>query len=326
MTALERYIRLEAAGRWRESEGAPWREVLVSFGNSTLVLSDFSEKPLTHWSLAAIEKVAEVEGTALFAADAGTDEMIEMSDPQMIEAIGEVSQMARAAARPAPPRRGLRWPILGALALVAVLGALAWWGPGLARDYARGLVSPEQERLLSRRIMDGLSVAPCAGPEGRGARALLERRLNLRLRVMPWSQPRLARLPDGTVLLSRGLVETARSAEEIAGWAVLAGAGGDDSPLDSWIAESGVAQLLRFLAMAEVPDAAIARMRELLRVQAIPTGPDAVAEASAALAQAGIDPRPFAARNAAAPPVLPETMQPVFAKDRDWVALQNICS
>ena len=294
-------------------------------GNATLVLSDFSEQPLTHWSLAAVEKVAEVEGVALFAADAGTEEMIEMSDPQMIEAIGEVTEMARAAARPAPPRRGLRWPVLGGLTLAALLGALAWWGPGLARDYARGLVSPEQERLLSTRIMGGLNVTPCRAPEGRAALALLERRLDLRLRVMPWSQPRLARLPDGTVLLSRDVVETARSAEEVAGWAALAAAGRHDSPLDRWIDGVGMPELMRFLALAEVPDAGIARMRELLRVQAVPTGPDAVAAAGVSLAEAEIDPRPFAARNAAAPPALPETMRPVYAKDRDWVALQNIC-
>jgi hypothetical protein len=324
MTALERYIRLESGGRWRESEGAPWREVLVSFGNATLVLSDFSEEPLTHWSLAAVEKVAEVEGVALFAADGGTAEMVEISDPQMIEAIDEVSQMARAAARPAPRRPGLRWPVLGVLA-AAALGALGWWGPGLARDYARGLVSAEQERLLSARIMGGLDAAPCTGPEGRAARVMLERRLDLRLRIMPWSQPRLARLPDGTVLLSREVVETARSAEEVAGWAALAAAGAHDSPLDRWIAEVGVPDLLRFLASAEVPEAGIARMRELLRVQTIPTDPGAVAAAGATLVRADIDPRPFAARNAAAPPALPEAPQPVFAKDRDWVALQNIC-
>ena len=326
MTALERYIRLEAAGRWRESAGAPWREVVVSFGNATLVLSDFSEKPLTHWSLAAVEKLAEVEGTALFAADAGTDEMVEISDPQMIEAIAEVSRMARTASRPAPPRPGLRWPVLGTLALLAVLGALVWWGPGVAREYARGLVSSEQEEFLSKRIMTGLGVAPCTGPEGRVARVLLERRLNLRLRVMPWSKPRLARLPDGTVLLSREVVETALSAEEVAGWAVLTAASTQDSPLDQWIAEVGMPDLVRFLASAEVPEAGIARMRELLRVQSIPAGPEAVADAGAALVRANIDPRPFAARNAAAPPALPDTPQPVLAKDRDWVALQNICS
>lgn len=323
MTALDRYIRLEAAGRWREFEGAPWREVLVSFGNATLVLSDFAEQPLTHWSLAAVEKVAEVEGVVLFAADGGTAEMVEISDPQMIEAIEEVSQMARAAARPAPRRPGLRWPVLGALALAA-MGALAWWGPGLARDHARGLVSPEQERVTSARIMSRLDVRPCTGLEGRAARALLERRLGLRLRVMPWSQPRMARLPDGTVLLSRNLVETAWSAEEVAGWAVLA-AGADGSPLDRWIAELGVPDLLRFLASAEVPEAGIARMRDLLRVQAPPADIPAVAAAATALAQADIDPRPFATRNAAAPPALPEAPVPVLARDRDWVALQNIC-
>ena len=63
MTALAQYRRLEAVGQWRESEGAPPREVIVSFGQATLVFSDpGSEAPLTHWSLPAIINLTPAPG------------------------------------------------------------------------------------------------------------------------------------------------------------------------------------------------------------------------------------------------------------------------
>ena len=57
MTALERYVRREAIGVWRERLEAPPREVVVSFGNSTLVLKDLAERPLGHWALAGVTVV-----------------------------------------------------------------------------------------------------------------------------------------------------------------------------------------------------------------------------------------------------------------------------
>ena len=54
MTALDRYVRLEAVGLWREAPGAPPREVVVSFGNATLLLTDLEERPLGHWALAGV--------------------------------------------------------------------------------------------------------------------------------------------------------------------------------------------------------------------------------------------------------------------------------
>ncbi len=43
-TALDRYLRLEATGFWREAPGAQPREVIVSFGRTTLLLSDLEER------------------------------------------------------------------------------------------------------------------------------------------------------------------------------------------------------------------------------------------------------------------------------------------
>ena len=56
MTALQKYERLEATGLWRETPDGQRREVVVSIGDATLVISDLNDTALTHWSLAAVER------------------------------------------------------------------------------------------------------------------------------------------------------------------------------------------------------------------------------------------------------------------------------
>ena len=49
MTALTEFQRLECTGLWREAPEAQKREVIVSFGDATLVLSEArSQRALTH--------------------------------------------------------------------------------------------------------------------------------------------------------------------------------------------------------------------------------------------------------------------------------------
>ena len=49
MTAIKEFERLESLGLWRDSKDSQRREVIVSFGESTLVLSDINNRPITHW-------------------------------------------------------------------------------------------------------------------------------------------------------------------------------------------------------------------------------------------------------------------------------------
>ena len=56
-TALTEYARLESGGLWKAGPDAQRREVVVSFGEATLVLSDTAGRPLTHWSLPAVERL-----------------------------------------------------------------------------------------------------------------------------------------------------------------------------------------------------------------------------------------------------------------------------
>ena len=94
-TALRQFQRLEAPGSWRPAPNAQLREVVVSIGEATLILSDpKSDAPLTHWSLPAIQRVNPGATPAVYtpvttAEDAGY-ETLEIDDRWMIDAINRV--------------------------------------------------------------------------------------------------------------------------------------------------------------------------------------------------------------------------------------------
>lgn len=54
MTALKEYERLESGGLWRMTPQDQRRDVIVSFGDATLVISDSANRALSHWSLAVL--------------------------------------------------------------------------------------------------------------------------------------------------------------------------------------------------------------------------------------------------------------------------------
>ena len=95
MTALKKYERLESLGLWRESISEQRREVIVSFGAASLVLSDANGKPLAHWSLAAVRTLNSGEMPTVYSPDRNSGELLEIEDEAMIDAIFEVRKSIR---------------------------------------------------------------------------------------------------------------------------------------------------------------------------------------------------------------------------------------
>lgn len=267
----------------------------MSFGNASLVLSDFKDHPLTHWSLAAVEIVETTATTTRYSADPSSDEVLELVDDEMIQAIATVTATARIRNQPRR-RRGLRWRLLLTLALLAI-SAAALWGPDALRARALALVSPEQAHLISINIRTALGNPPCDAPDGTRALAIIGDRLGVEVIVMPWERPPVAALPDGTVLLSRQTVEAAPSAQHVAGWVALGQSlAPQNTPLAHWLADRSLPDILRFLTSGQIEPRDTRRMARALRN------------------------RPFA-------PSTPEpTAAPILTTDHQWVALQNICS
>ncbi len=360
MTALDRYQRLESTGLWQPppesaapltgeapsphgqtgTPGKPQRrEVIVSFGKATLVLSDKGGRALTHWSLAAIDRLNPGLAPALFSPDGGSSETLEIDDPDMIDAIEKVrAAIRRRHPHPGRLRRMLLW---GALAVVLAL-AVFWLPDALIRKTA-SIVPPAKRAEIGQALLDDIARiagTPCTSPFGNSALAALSRRLALpgeplpRIVVVPDGVATSAHLPGGIILLNRALIEEHETPDVPAGFVIaeqLRMQARD--PLLELLDTVGLRPTLRLLTTGDLDDATLAGYVEslLTRPQA-PVAPlrlldrfarlgvritpyafalDITGETTLGLIEAD----PFRSR----PPDVP------VLDDDTWVSLQGIC-
>ena len=339
MTALARYQRLEASGIWRRAPGAQRREVVVSFGDATLVLSDpRSETPLSHWSLPAVTRRNPGHLPALYSPDvASTDEELEVADPDMIGAIEQV-HAAIAAAR---PRRGR---LRGTLTLLIVAGVTAlavWWLPGAARQHAARIAPPAQRAEIGRMVLADLvrtTGTPCRRPTGEVVAERLAQRVlppGGRIVVLPDATTGAIALPGGLIVIGRDLLRADRGGQDVAIGHILAAdvAADHTDPLVQVLQYAGVGAAVELLTTGLLPGTAVTGYGDsLLAARNGPAPEDALLDRFAA---AGLSSEPYArdmdpsgeatlALIEADPyrVCLPE--HPVLSAE-EWTALRAIC-
>lgn len=335
MTALRKYARIEASGLWRTTPDVQRREVIVSIGDATLVITDLKDQALAHWSLAAIERANIGVRPAIYHPDGDPGETLELSDAEgeMIDAI-ETLRRAIDKTRPKPGR--LRW--VGMLISLAVVAGFAiFWLPGAMRDHTLTVV-PDVKRAsigaaLLKRI-ERVSGPVCADPNGQAALARLAGRLKAgKLSVVPdMPQPSL-HLPGGVIILSRSVIEDYEEPDVAAGYVLteMTNRSAAD-PLRDLLGIVGIRENFRLLTTGDVSDAALDRYAEHLMAH-----PPAVPGTAAHLAQfeaAALRSTPYAY----AVDITGETVltliegdpmngrltEPLLS-DADWLRLQNIC-
>jgi len=335
MTALERYARLECPGLWRPGPEAQRRDVVVSFGDASLVISDTGGRALSHWSLAAVARVNPGEAPALFTPSAEATELLEVGDDTMVEAIETVRRVV-ARARP----RGGRLRGAATLALSAGLVALAiWWVPGALVRHAVTILPPTSRAEIGTALaasVERLSGPPCEGPRAGRALAAATARLApampagvalSRLAVVPDALEGALMLPGGTMLIGRPVVEDHETPDVLAGHVLAEGI-----RAASLLHDAGAAATLRLMTTGRLPEAALARHAEA-RLTA-PPAPVDPAPLLAAFAASGLPSTPYAyARDVTGETVLHllegdpmrgRTAEPLMS-DGDWVALQSVC-
>jgi hypothetical protein len=339
MTALKKYQRLECGGLWRETPHDQRREVLVRFGDATLVLSDpKTGTALSHWSLPAIERINRGEEPPVFAPGTDAGESLELTDPDMIAALGTVRQAVQAAtARPGRLRGGL---LIGTAA--AVILAAALWLPGALVRHTASVVPLAQRAEIGQRALDDLARVTgtnCRSQLGLQALAALSERVfgpldTPILYVMPEGVDRPLNLPGDVIILPRRLVEQANGPEAVAGAALVERlrARARD-PIIPLLEFAGLRETFRLLTTAELPDAALAGYGEAALRQAPLPVPDGTLVAAFETAQIplapyalAIDPGQAAAAALAAKDPFKGLSETPLISDEAWLALQGICS
>lgn len=339
MTALTDFQRLEAQGSWRAAPDAPPREVVVSVGDATLVLSDPSnDRPLSHWSLPAVVQLNPGAMPAVYAPGLeGADETLQIDDPLMIQAIARV-QGAVAVHRSRTGR--LRSGLL-VLAILGVLGWLVLWLPGALVAHAARIAPPAQARDIGESILADLEKttgAVCARASGQ---AVLDHLAPMLLdagdviRVVPGPLGGARRLPGGLYVIGSDLLQTVPGPEVAAAHLVAARLATDDADLrHAAIAHAGVLASLRLMTLGHLSRDGMAGWGAMILQQPVARPPET--DLLAALAERQIPAEPYARS------IDPtgQTVQPLIngdpfrdtpparplLNDEQWLALQQICA
>lgn len=340
MTALQEYQRLEASALWRPSPEEQRREVILSIGEATLVISDLQDRPLTHWSLAAIARANPDETPAIYHPEGDPSETLEIAadEAAMIAAI-EKLRTAVERRRLHPGRlRGVG--LIASLSLVVAVGL--FWLPGAMRNHTLSLVPDAKREDLGRALMTHLERVtglPCIESEGLQVLQKLSARLpeasgqRNALIVFRSGVRDTVRLPGRILLIGRNLVEDHDEPDVLAGYIIAEQLRAEASdPLDRLLRWGGVMTSFRLLTTGTLPDdtlrayaetlltappapltqEVLAQGFERLSVRAAPYAyaVDPTGERTLPLIEAG----PFAATPA----------QPLLS-DGDWLRLQAIC-
>lgn len=339
MTALHEYQRFEASGLWRASMEAQRVDVIISIGEATLTISDPRGNPLTHWSLAALERANPGQRPALFFPNGDPDETLEVTSDE-VEMIKAIEKLRSAVDRGRPHPGRLRLISFGAS--LAAVGALVFlWLPGALRQHAVKVV-PDVTRAdigaALRRQMEGVTGTGCQTPEGLDALRRLSSRLPTpdgpgSFDIMRNGVRGAIALPGGAMILDRTLVEDHESPDVLAGYVVAAHLRAAlHDPLADLLDYGSAFDTIRLLTTGDLSDKLLSRYAEHVLLSKAPDlsndallngfkswsvrstpyayAVDPTGETTLGLIEAD----PFA--KAIAPPLL---------NDADWLQLQSIC-
>lgn len=340
MTALSEFDRLEATGLWRADTMAQRREVIVSLGHATLMLKDTSDRALTHWSLAAVERLNPGKLPAIYHPDGDSDEVLELGvDAQ--EMVDAIEKLRKAVARSRPSQGRLRFA-LSSLVLGGVVALSVFWLPGALREHTLRVVPEVKRDAIGLSLIDEISRLtgpPCRASASAPALRMLARRVLGEPRaadviVLRGSgAPPSTHLPGGFVLLSRAVMEDSTSPESAAGFVLSEEVRAQArDPLEQLLKHAGFWATARLLTTGHLPQSAIEGYApELLQAAPPPVLVDAMAQA---FETAEISLRSYAyAVDITGESVVSlieadrlkgQDTRPVMA-DNDWLRLQAIC-
>ena len=332
MTALDQYERLESGGLWRENADAQRRDVLVSFGNATLVIADNAARPLTHWSLPAIVRLNEGERPAVFAPDEDAVETLEIDDGTMIDAIEKVRR-SLLSARPKPGR--LRHILTAAVAvLIVCLGV--FWFPNAVREQTLAVVPQSKRAEMGAIILGQLQsdLGPrCETPKGLQALKALDMRFfgpdsSAQVIVLPSSIGDAVALPGQIIVLDQARVETSDDPATVAGYVLAAYAlAQEKDPLGPVVDHAGLQPTLQLLTTGELSRSSLeSYAKTLIDVPQEISLVDGL-ETSFDLAQVPLAPliKDLVARGQSIEIQGETGSGQSILSDSGWVALQGIC-
>ncbi len=270
MVALKKYDRLEATGLWRESVDAQRKEVIVSVGDMSLVISDLQDRPLAHWSIAAVHRANPGAFPALFHPDGDPDETLELADSEH-EMIAAIEKLRKAIHRASPHPGRLRG-LAVVTSIAAVVAGAVFWLPDALRLHVTSVVPPLNRIVIGQDLMNQMTpfTGPtCSEPVADEALKRLARRVQVKeIYVVPGGVRGTASLPGGGVLLARDILEDHEDPAVAAGFVAAEALRAQTiDPLEQLLATGGFWASFRLLTTGQLTDETMRSHAERLSKQ-----------------------------------------------------------
>ncbi|QIE40568.1 hypothetical protein G5B39_00395 [Rhodobacteraceae bacterium SC52] len=331
MTVLSKYERLECAGIWHPAPDAQRQDVFVSLGKATLVIKDANDTALAHWSLPAVHRINPGERPALYTPGADADELLELDDESMIEAVRIVGRaLGKARAHPGRLRRGIFM-----VSAVALVGLSVWWLPGAVTRHTADLMPGGLRGEIGQRLLRELipyAGQPCTSRSGTQALTMLHNRLlsepGWSVVIVPGGPAVSAHLPGRIIMLRKDVIEE-QNTPQLAAGLILAEAAlaTDQDPILALIQSAGLPATFQLLTQGAVSDETLqAYAAKILTEPPAPLPPEAL---SAQFAELGIPMAPYAAATGQTiGQTVTEKSDPSarpLLSDATWLKLRSIC-
>ena len=338
MTALTEFSRLESGGLWRASPDNQRREVTVSLGNATLVILDSADRPLTHWSLPAVERMNAGERPALYTPAADGTETLEISDDLMISAMEKVRKTVNSRRyRPGRLRN------LGLLVTTAIMmGITVFWLPNALIREAQNVVPSVQRAEIGATLLghiQRITGQTCRNPLGTQALEVLHTRAlgpdaGGQVFVVPSGPDTAIYLPGGLIVINRDLIEDTEDPSAVGGHIIAAAAQlRIQDPLEALLKNSGIRTTFTLLTQGEIAPEALRNYAETLFANPPQRVNDTILLEMFTNAQLPTTPYAFAVDVTGettlnlieADPMQGRPVREMLT-DTEWISLQGICT
>ena len=268
MTALKKYTRLEASGLWKESKTSEFIEILISIGKTSVVLSDYNDNPLTHWSLAAIKLVSRNPNQATFSTDLDNGEILLIKDIHMIEAL-----LLFINKDPKKPRNNKVFIKTSVFFLVILLTTFILYFPSKIKELVASVISKQHERqiiapFLQTHVLSsgGICTSKKIDEISRKILNLVDKNNSLlSFSIIRNQKINVLHLPSGKILISRRFLENSTNSERLLQLLeneLLRAM--DRQPLDILINQQTSYQLIKFVLGFE-PELSIKEINDFVR-------------------------------------------------------------
>lgn len=252
----EQFDRLESLGLWKETDTSQKREVIVSFGKSSLVLYDTRNFPLTHWSFAALRCIHKKDGRMIYTPDQNSFETLEISDDTMNRA---VQRVCKAVYHPKPRRGRIRILFFG-LVLIC-LGVLSkYWLPEALARHTSNLITQSKAQEIGKDMAAIIQtqIGPfCQSPQFEGIIRKLENRLQLEnkftLYIAHLNTRKSLYLAGGIIVVDRSLIGSFSQSDILAGYILMEQVlHSEMPPFQRLFLKAGTIPTLRFLITGKI--------------------------------------------------------------------------